>query len=71
MIKHLDDIKKLLRNPDEELLMDIKNFWDFEYNEKKLLESWTKALKKEFSLNKNLKFIDIQGIIEAGTVPFK
>ena len=71
LIKHLDDIKKLLRNPDEELLMDIKNFWDFEYNEKKLLESWTKALKKEFSLNKNLKFIDIQGIIEAGTVPFK
>ena len=70
LIKHLDVIKSLLANPDEELISDIQDFWAFDYDKDNLLESWISALEYEFMKNKELKFIDIRAIVKNGTVPF-
>ena len=68
LIKYLDDIKILLYHPDQDLICDINDFWDFEYDKDNLLESWITALEYEFNLNSELKHIDIRSIIERGTV---
>lgn len=70
LIKHLDVIKKLLLNPDEDLITDIQDFWDFNYNKNNLFESWISAVENEFKKNKELDFINIRTIIMNGTVNF-
>lgn len=68
LIKYIDRIKALLSHPDAELLTDIHDFWDFNYDPANLLESWISALEREFSKNKELSFIDIRELFETGTV---
>ncbi len=68
LIKQLDTIKSLLNHPDQDLLNDIRDFWDFEYDKGNLLEAWISAIENEFISNKELKSIDIRSIIEKGTV---
>ncbi|SFG42459.1 hypothetical protein SAMN05216383_11362 [Prevotella sp. KH2C16] len=68
LIKYIDEIKVLLSNPDAELLTDIQDFWDFNYDRENLLESWVKALEAEFSKNKDLSFINLRELLDVGTV---
>lgn len=56
-------IKKLLDNPDEDLIKDIRYFWDFQYNPSNLFESWIKMVESHFLKNKKLNKIPIRRLI--------
>lgn len=53
-------IKKLLLNPDKELMIDISEMWDFPYQKNNLYASWIDMVAKEFKNNKDTSFIDIR-----------
>ena len=53
-------IQILLDAPDEELQIDIKEMWNFNYKEKDLYSSWIEMVAKEFKNNKEISFIDIK-----------
>ena len=53
-------IKRLLQNPDNELMIDISEMWDFPYHKDNLYESWINMVAKEFKDNKDTSFIDIK-----------
>ena len=53
-------IKRLLLNPDNELMIDISEMWDFPYDKNHLYESWIDMVAKEFRENKDTSFIDIK-----------
>lgn len=57
-------IKKLLSNPDNELIFDISGMWDFPYNKDSLYESWIDMVEKEFKNNADTSFIDIRSHLE-------
>lgn len=53
-------IKRLLDNPDNELIIDISEMWDFPYKKDNLYESWIDMVAKEFKENKDTSFIAIK-----------
>ena len=54
------NVKKLLQDPDKELLIDISEMWDFPYQRDNLYGSWINMVTKEFKNNKDTSFIDIK-----------
>lgn len=57
-------VKELLNNPDEVLLRDIEDFWDFKYDKKDLYNSWLARLENAFICSNELKEIPIRKLIE-------
>lgn len=57
-------IKKLLDNPDVELIKDIEDFWDFKYDKANLFKSWLLMIEQHFSNNKNLSKVPIRELIK-------
>jgi len=53
-------IKRLLQNPDKELIIDISEMWDFPYKKTNLYESWINMVAREFKENKDTSFINIR-----------
>lgn len=60
VLKYRGYIKRLLQNPDKELIIDISEMWDFLYRKDNLYESWIDMVSKELRLNKDTSFIDIK-----------
>ena len=63
VIEKVPIIKKLLNNPDLELIKDINDFWDFKFDRNNLFESWLVMLEQHFSKNKNLSDVPIRDLI--------
>ncbi|KGF17757.1 hypothetical protein HMPREF1640_06280 [Prevotella sp. S7-1-8] len=68
LLRRVDEIKSLLDNPDKDLLQDISDYWDFEYNETDLFGSWVNMLEEQFKGNAELKKINIRKLIYSQTV---
>lgn len=63
LLEKIPYIKKLLDNPDEDLIKDIENFWDFQYDKFNLFDSWINMLELHFSRNMKLNKIPIRKLI--------
>lgn len=63
ILDKIPHIKKLLDNPDEDLVKDIVNFWNFNYDENNLFDSWLNMLESHFSNNSELKNVPIRKLI--------
>ena len=63
-------IKALLAHPDNDLLMDIKEYWYFPYDPKHLFHSWLNIIANTFRENPELNFIDIKELIITNSVPY-
>lgn len=63
-------IKELLNNPDVDILYDIKEYWDFPYQTTNLYPTWLKLISRTFSLNPELKDIDIIGLLTTNACPY-
>jgi hypothetical protein len=50
--------------------MDIRDYWDFPYDEKYLYLSWLNIIENTFLSNPELMMIDIKELIESGAVPY-
>jgi hypothetical protein len=70
ILLHLDTIKKLLNNPDDELWKAIEDYWDFDYDQTNLYDSWLMMLEKTFKSNSDLSFIPIKDLIEKNAKPY-
>lgn len=57
-------IKKLLDNPDVELVIDIREMWDFNYDKDDLYSSWIEMVSSEFKNNRDTSFIKIKEHLE-------
>ena len=63
LLEKIPYIKKLLDDPDEDLIKDIEDFWDFRYNANNLFDSWINMLELHFSRNMKLNKIPIRKLI--------
>ncbi len=70
LLENQERIKALLKHPDKDLLMDIRDYWDFPYDEKYLYLSWLNIIENTFLNNPELMMIDIKELIESGAVPY-
>ena len=70
LLENQERIKALLKHPDKDLLMDIRDYWDFPYDEKYLYLSWLNIIENTFLSNPELMMIDIKELIESGAVPY-
>lgn len=64
VIERVQIIKRLLDNPDVELIKDIEYFWDFIYDRNNLFESWLLMVENSFRLNRKLNNIPIRDLIK-------
>ncbi len=64
LLEHLIEIKQLLDNPDTDLIQDIKEYWDFEYDSSHLFDVWVEKIEDHFNNNYSLMSIPIRKIIE-------
>lgn len=70
LLMNHDQIKYLLNNPDNDLLMSIHDYWDFTFNENDLYGSWLEMIEKCFKNNPQLASIPIRPLLEEGAKPF-
>ncbi len=63
VVEKVPIIKKLLDNPDVELIKDIDDFWDFKYDRNNLFDSWLLMLEQHFSRNRTLSEVPIRELI--------
>lgn len=60
VLSYRPSIKKLLLDPDKEMMIDISEMWDFRYQREDLYNSWIDMVAREFRNNKDTAFIDIR-----------
>lgn len=70
ILLNLDRIKILLNDPDEDLWKGIEDYWDFDYDENNLYESWLNMLETTFKANSNLVFVPIRELVEREAKPY-
>ena len=63
LLKYNGLIRMLLKNPDEILMDNIHEFWDFEFNENNLYDSWTGMIERKFKSLDSLKYIPIRKLL--------
>ncbi len=63
LIKHSKTIKKLLDHPDIDIVEDIRDYWDFDYDEQDYYSSWLNMVERAFNHNPDLKHINIRKLI--------
>ncbi|MBO5601090.1 MAG: hypothetical protein J5957_00595 [Prevotella sp.] len=64
LLENILKIKKLLDDPDIDLIQDIKEYWDFDFDNNNLFEVWVKEIEKHFNNNTTLKNVPIKSLIE-------
>ena len=70
LLERQHHIKALLSHPDNDLLMDIKEYWYFPYDPKHLFQSWLNIIANTFRSNPDLELIDIKELIKTNSVPY-
>lgn len=65
LLNTLPRIKKILKDPDYQLIKSIEEFWSFKYNRNDLYSSWLNMIEKKFNSQDELKDIPIRDLIEA------
>ena len=70
LLERQQQIKALLAHPDNDLFMDIKEYWDFPYDPKHLFHSWLNIIANTFRSNPELMLIDIKELILTNSVPY-
>lgn len=65
ILKYRENIEALLKHPTDEILADIKEYWNFDYNLKDLYKSWVDMVVRQFKGS----HIDIKTHIENGDLP--
>ncbi|MBR5686383.1 MAG: hypothetical protein IKX36_00310 [Prevotella sp.] len=70
LLEHHQRIERLLQNPDDDILLDIKEYWDFPYNHISLYSSWLNLIKKAFLKNPELKDINIVELLITHAHPY-
>lgn len=63
-------IKELLQYPDEDIIRGIKDYWDFQYDESNLYESWLSMIEYSFKNNSDLAFINISDLLRNNAKPY-
>lgn len=56
-------IKHMLTEPDDELLSEMFDYWDFPYDKHSLLESWLKMVEVAFKENSRISHINIRRLL--------
>ena len=64
VIEKAPKIKKLLDDPDVDLIKDIDDFWDFKYDKFNLFNSWLLMLEEHFKHNRSLASVPIRELIK-------
>lgn len=59
----IPNIIELLQNPDKELMNDINDFWEFNYDKHNLLNSWIKIMEYIFIDHEDFDGINIRNLI--------
>lgn len=62
LIDSKENIQKLLEDPDADLLDDIEEYWDFNYDKDNLFVSWLKIVDDMFKSNLGLKNVSVYDI---------
>lgn len=65
-----EQIKYILRNPDEDIIRGIHDFWDFAFDEDNYYNSWLNMVEECFKLNPTLSFIPIRELLDSDAKPF-
>lgn len=65
-----EQIKYILRNPDEDIIRGIHDFWDFTFDEDDYYNSWLNMVEECFKLNPTLSFIPIRELLDSDAKPF-
>lgn len=63
-------IKSLLLHPDADILMGIRDFWDFDYNPDNLYASWLDMIESTFESNPKLSYVPIRELLSSGAKPY-
>ncbi len=69
LLKSKYAIKRLLENPDVDIISDIEEYWEFNYNESKLYEAWKEMVVDYFKVTPSLKHVPIKDLLERKTLP--
>ena len=70
LLEYREQIESLLKHPDENLLRDIKEYWDDKNEKLDLLNRWKLLVEKAFRDNPDLKEIPILELIESEAKPY-
>lgn len=70
ILNNQDTIKALLYHPDEDILMGIHDFWDFDYDANDLYGSWLDMIESCFDENPQLSFVPIRELLENNAKPY-
>lgn len=66
LLRNHELIKKILNDPDEDIIRGINDFWDFQYNKNDLYNSWLDMIEDCFKNNPELRFIPIRHLLTSG-----
>lgn len=69
VLKRNTQIKSLLKDPDEDIMKGIQDFWDFDYDRFDLYSSWINMVETCFKANPSLKHIPIRQLLENCAIP--
>lgn len=64
ILRYKNEIIALLKHPDDSLLEDISEYWDFEYDLTDYYTSWVAQIESVFNSNPDLCFIPISSYLE-------
>lgn len=70
LLEYREQIESLLKHPDENLLRDIKEYWDDKNEKLDLLNRWKLLVEKAFRDNPDLREIQILKLIESEAKPY-
>ncbi len=63
LLDYKDGIVNLLKNPDYDIIEDIKDYWDFDYDSNDYYNSWMNMVENAFRNNPDLKGIPIRELL--------
>ena len=69
LLKNKASIKRLLDNPDADIISDIEEYWEFNYNITKLYEAWKMMVVDYFKATPNLRHVPIKDLLERDSLP--
>lgn len=70
LLKNHSRIKALLYHPDEDILMGIQDYWDFDYDKNDLYGSWLDMVVQCFFQNPQLAYVPIRELLENDANPY-
>lgn len=70
LLKNREIIEALLKHPDEDLIRDIHEFWDFQYHVNDLYKSWLTMVENCFVSNNSLSFVPILKLLYSKAKPY-